>query len=193
MDLCEVHELYTHTGADDRYCVKCGTPEFAIIALVDLGAELDGLVNKFGEDGQAYQGPQFWQDRVDSMGRALADSNSQLADSNKQMVIEKQKHLDTSNWALEQQDRADLSEKRETELRIFLDATNPWTASVLPNTYRCLYCKAELFMMVSSTALPPPRATTIPERTDSLSVHSNTCAFAKSVKEVALKPADSPS
>lgn len=121
MGLCEVHEMTGNPDDDDRHCLRCGTPKLAITALVDLGAELDGLVNKFGEDGQAYQGPQFWQDRVDSIGRALADSNNQLADKNRQMVIEKQNHLDTSNWALEQQDRANRSEIALSDAKRWVD------------------------------------------------------------------------
>lgn len=42
MDLCEVHEL-DEPGADDSYCVNCGTPEFAIIALADCQRELANL------------------------------------------------------------------------------------------------------------------------------------------------------
>ena len=99
-----------------------------------------------------------------------------LASSKEQLKTEKRKHEDTANWALEQQNRADLSEKRETILQELFEATNPWVASFDPNPHRrCLYCKAE------------PRLTTIPQRTDFLSAHSNTCIFAKSVKEVVLK------
>lgn len=113
MTLCEVHEL-DEPGVDNAYCVKCATPEFAIIALADVEEKLDGLVDKFGGDGQAYQGPQFWQDRVDSIGRALTESNNQMA-------TERRKHLDTSNWALEQQDRANLSEIALADAKRWVD------------------------------------------------------------------------
>lgn len=43
MTLCEVHELDGDPGDDDRYCVKCATPEFAITALADCRNELANL------------------------------------------------------------------------------------------------------------------------------------------------------
>lgn len=43
MALCDVHELEGDPGTDDRYCVKCGTPEFAITALADCRDDLANL------------------------------------------------------------------------------------------------------------------------------------------------------
>lgn len=40
--LCEVHEL-DDPGADDTFCIRCGTPEFAILALAECRRELADL------------------------------------------------------------------------------------------------------------------------------------------------------
>ena len=43
----------------------------------ELEAELGGLVNKYSDDGQAYQGLEFWKDRLDCMERQLTSAQQE--------------------------------------------------------------------------------------------------------------------
>ena len=47
---------------------------------------------------------------------ALRDAMEQSKASQKALFIEQQKHLDTSNWAMEQQERADVAEAKACKL-----------------------------------------------------------------------------
>lgn len=68
---------------NDNY--PTGLPAFPDISqpfqlLIEFKDEVDKLVNKYGGDGQAYQGPQYWEDRIASMERSLADSQKRESD-----------------------------------------------------------------------------------------------------------------
>ena len=47
--LCEVHK-FDDPEADERYCVICGTPEFAIAALADCQNKLADLEKALNQD-----------------------------------------------------------------------------------------------------------------------------------------------
>jgi len=57
---------------------------------LNASEELEGLRNKYSEDGQAYQGPEFWRDRLDCMERQL-----QQAQDDRDELIKKAIHNTT--------------------------------------------------------------------------------------------------
>lgn len=61
---------------------------------------------------------------IDTLETSVHDAMEQSKVSQKVLLIEQQKHIDTANWALEQQNRAEFSEKREVVLGANLKNAN---------------------------------------------------------------------
>ena len=67
-----------------------------------------------------------------------------------QLKIEKQKHEDTANWALEQQNRADTSGKREAVLREAFETASQRVSVGRAKRlmFRCMHCKKDTPLMI---------------------------------------------
>ena len=61
-------------------------------------------------------------DRIASLETELKDAMEQSRASQKVLLIEQQKHLDTANWSLEQQERADTAENKVRKLEAVKEA-----------------------------------------------------------------------
>ena len=93
--------------------------------------------------------------QIDSSGRIRNEAMPDMgwpfvvvydAEKTKALIIEQQKHTDTANWAMEQQERADTLQKLNLKLEAVKETTKDWREFLIKKhgdvEWKCPYVKA---------------------------------------------------
>ena len=89
-----------------------------------LSERYGAMFGQYEENGEIIEDE--IEDEVAALETALKDAMEQSKASQKVLLIEQQKHLDTANWAAEQQERADTAENKVRKLEAVVEAAKHW-------------------------------------------------------------------